>query len=285
MGEAELTGNPIEVGDSGMATALESFTSRIRGKDSSLEGRSIPEREKERALIGADLYIADTDRKVRELINTQEARTGFMRKKFAIVTEQTTVISSRGSSAAINLTPNVLEGIKELRVSSDSGKGIFTASEAESMAFSGRKIDGRLVHSSNVIVMLMHCGNTSLILSGARRKVTDNGTKVSHGVDFKGFSSDGAKDITVRGTDGFEKVFGGTCRERIGDVKVNGIEVDKRRDLGEIIGRRRGLPKDRVVIILFGNSLDKGSRGLASQRGPALTSDGKQWITGRRFPA
>jgi hypothetical protein len=41
-----LTGDPIEVGDSGMATALESFTSRIGGKDSSLKGRGIPEREK-----------------------------------------------------------------------------------------------------------------------------------------------------------------------------------------------------------------------------------------------
>jgi hypothetical protein len=45
MGEAELTGDPIEVGDSGMATALESFTARIGGKDSGLKGRGIPERE------------------------------------------------------------------------------------------------------------------------------------------------------------------------------------------------------------------------------------------------
>jgi hypothetical protein len=142
-----------------------------------------------------------------------------------------------------------------------------------------------LVHGSNIIVTLMHRGNTGLVVSGARGNVTDNRTEVSHGVDFKWLSSDGAKDITVRGTDWFEKVFGGTCRERIGDIKVNGVKVDKRRDLGKIIGRRRGLLKDRVVIILFGNSLDKGSSSLVSQRGPALLSNGKQWITGRRFPA
>jgi hypothetical protein len=65
-----------------------------------------------------------------------------MMKKFMIVMEQTTVISSRGSSATINLAPNMLESVKELRVSSNSGKGVFTASEAEGMAFSGRKIDG-----------------------------------------------------------------------------------------------------------------------------------------------
>jgi hypothetical protein len=236
-------------------------------------------------LICADLYITDTDREVRELINTQEARTGFMRKKFAIVTEQTTFIGSGGSSATIDLAPNVFESVKELRVSSNSGKGVFTASEAESMAFGGRKINGRLVHSGNVIVTLMHGGNTGLVVSRARGKVTDNGTEVSHGVDFKRLSSDGTKKITVWGTNWLKKVFRWTCRERIGDIKVNGVKVDKRRDLGMIIRRRRGMLKDRVVIILFGNSLDKGSRGLASQRGPALMSNRKQWITGRRFPA
>jgi hypothetical protein len=41
-----LTGDPIEVRDSGMATALKSFTPRIRGKYSGLKGRGIPEREK-----------------------------------------------------------------------------------------------------------------------------------------------------------------------------------------------------------------------------------------------
>jgi hypothetical protein len=236
-------------------------------------------------LICADLYITDTDRKVRELINTQEARTGFMRKKFTIVTEQTMFIGSGGSSTTINLTPNMLEGIKELRVSSNSGKGVFTASEAESTAFGGRKINGRLVHSGNVIVTLMHRGNMSLIVSRARRKVTDNGTKVSHGVNFKWFSSDGTEDIAVWGADWFEKVCGGTCRERIRDIKVNSIEMDKKRDFMRVIGRRRGLLKERIVVILFGNCLNKGSRSLVSQRGPALSSDGKQWITGRRFPA
>jgi hypothetical protein len=236
-------------------------------------------------LIGVDLHVADTDREVRELINTQEARTGFMRKEFAIVTEQTTVICSGGSSTTINLTPNVLEGSEELGVGSNSGKGVFTASEAEGMAFSGREIDGGLVHSSNIIVTLMHRGNTSLVVSRARREVTDNGTKVSHGVNFKWLSSDGTEDIAVWGADWFEKVCGGTCRERIRDIKVNSIEMDKRRDFMRVIGRRRGLLKERIVVILFGNCLNKGSRSLVSQRGPALSSDGKQWITGRRFPA
>jgi hypothetical protein len=72
--------------------------------------------------------------------------------------------------------------------------------------------------------------------------------------------------------------------EGTGSGEVDRVKMEKRKRLGGVIQCRIRVLKDRVVI-LFGNSLDKRSRCLVSRRGPALSSNGKQWITGRRFPA
>jgi hypothetical protein len=76
----------------------------------------------------------------------------------------------------------------------------------------------------------------------------------------------------------------GTVLEGTGSGEVNSVKVEKWKRLRGGIKCGIRVLKDRVII-LFGNSLNKGSRCLASRRGPALSSDGKQWITGRRFPA
>jgi hypothetical protein len=47
----------------------------------------MPERKEKGTLIGADLDVADANRIVRKLVDTQEAGTGFMGKKCTIVAE------------------------------------------------------------------------------------------------------------------------------------------------------------------------------------------------------
>jgi hypothetical protein len=47
----------------------------------------MPEREEKGALVGVNLNVADTDGIVGKLVNTQEARTGFMGKKGMVVAE------------------------------------------------------------------------------------------------------------------------------------------------------------------------------------------------------
>jgi hypothetical protein len=90
--------------------------------------------------------------------------------------------------------------------------------------------------------------------------------------------------IAVRRTDGIEEVSRGTVLEWTGSGEVNGVKVDEWETIGGVIKCWIKVLGERVII-LFGNSLNKRSRCLASQRGPALLSDRKQWITGRHFPA
>jgi hypothetical protein len=54
VGKAKLAGDTVEVGNGGMAGAVEGFAPRVRGEDSGLERRSMPEREEKGTLIGVD---------------------------------------------------------------------------------------------------------------------------------------------------------------------------------------------------------------------------------------
>ena len=105
MGEAELTTNAIEVGDGGMATALEFITTRVRGEDGSLEGRSMPKGEQEGTLIGWELDKADADREMVNLVDAKKARTGLLRKECTIVAKEMALVGGRSGSAAIDLAP------------------------------------------------------------------------------------------------------------------------------------------------------------------------------------
>jgi hypothetical protein len=121
-----------------------------------------------------------------------------MAEKFALM-------SSRSSSAAINLAPDVGGRLEELRVSSNSTKHIFTASEAKGVAFTGGKVNSSLVHSRNVIVALVHGANALLVGSGTGREVTDNGAQISHGGDIKVGLREG-RELRVRRTDRLKEV-------------------------------------------------------------------------------
>jgi hypothetical protein len=63
--------------------------------------------------------------------------------------------------------------------------------------------------------------------------------------------------------------------EGTGSREVNRVEVEKGKRLSGVIKCGVRVLMDRIVI-LFGDSLNKRSRCLASRRGPALSSDGKQ---------
>jgi hypothetical protein len=206
-----------------------------------------------------------------------------MRKESTIMAEKFALMSSRRSSATINLAPDVCGRLEELGVRSDSAKHIFTAGETESVTFTGGKVNSGLMHSGNVIMPLVHGANALLVGSRTGWEVTDNGAQISHGGDIKVGFREGRK-IRVRRTDRLEEVRWRTVLEGTGSGEIDGVKMDKRARLGGVIKCRIGVLNDRIVI-LFGNSLNKGSRCLASRRGPALSSDGKQWITGRRFPA
>jgi hypothetical protein len=90
--------------------------------------------------------------------------------------------------------------------------------------------------------------------------------------------------IAVRRTDQLKEVSRGVVLEGTISGEVNRVKMEKRKGIRGVIKCGIRVLRERVVI-LFGNSLNKRSRCLVSQRGPALSSDGKQWITGRRFPA
>jgi hypothetical protein len=152
------------------------------------------------------------------------------------------------------------------------------------VTFTGGEINGGLVEAGNVIVALVHGANTLLVLVGAGWKVTDNGAQVCHGRDVKVSLRDGREMITVRRANRLKEMCRGTVLEGTGSGEVNRVKMEKWKRLGGVIQCGIRVLKDRIVI-LFGNSLNKGSGRLASRRGPALSSDGKQWITGRRFPA
>jgi hypothetical protein len=152
------------------------------------------------------------------------------------------------------------------------------------VAFTRGKINSSLVESRNIIVMLVHGANALLVGSRTGWEVTDNGAQVSHGVDIKVSFREGRGKITVRWADGLKEVSWGTVLEGTRSGEVDGVEVEKWKRLRGVIKCGIRVLKDRVVI-LFGNSLNKRSRCLVSQRGPALSSNGKQWITGRHFPA
>jgi hypothetical protein len=47
----------------------------------------MPERKEKGTLIGANLDVANANRIMRKLVDTQEARTGFMEKKGTVVAE------------------------------------------------------------------------------------------------------------------------------------------------------------------------------------------------------
>jgi hypothetical protein len=85
MGEAKLAGDTVEVGNGGMAGALERFTAGVRVEDGGLKGRSMPEREEKGTLIGTDQNIADAHRVMRKLVYTQEAWTGFVGQESTIM--------------------------------------------------------------------------------------------------------------------------------------------------------------------------------------------------------
>jgi hypothetical protein len=98
-----------------------------------------------------------------------------MREEGTVVTEETPLISSGGSSTAINLAPDMGRGLEELRVGSDSAKHIFTASKAEGMTFTRRKINSSLVEGCDIVVSVVHGVNALLVLGRTGGKVTDNG--------------------------------------------------------------------------------------------------------------
>jgi hypothetical protein len=95
---------------------------------------------------------------------------------------------------------------------------------------------------------------------------------------------EGRGKITVRWADGLEEVSRRTVLERARSGEVDCVKMKEWKGIRGIINGRIRVLGERFVI-LFGNSLDKRSRCLVSRRGPALLSNGKQWITGRRFPA
>jgi hypothetical protein len=279
-----LASNAIEIGNGGMASALECFTTRIRGEDGGLEGRGMPEGKEEGALVGLNLDIADTNGIMRKLVNTQEARMGLMGKKGAVVAEQVPLMSSGSSSAAIDLAPDMGRGLEEFRVSGNSAEHIFTTSKTEGMTFTGQEVNCGLVDGCNIIVMLVHGADALLVISRAGREITDNRAQISHRVDIKITIREGRGMITVRRADRLKEVSRGTVLEWTRSGEVNSIKVDEWETIGGVIKCWIRVLGERVVI-LFGNSLDKRSRCLVSQRRPVLSSNGKQWITGRCFPA
>jgi hypothetical protein len=128
-----------------------------------------------------------------------------MRKESTIMAEKFALMSSRRSSATINLAPDVCGRLEELGVRGDSAKHIFTAGETESVTFTGGKVNSGLMHSGNVIMPLVHGANTLLVGSRTGWEVTDNGAQISHGGDIKVGFREGRK-IRVRRTDRLEEV-------------------------------------------------------------------------------
>jgi hypothetical protein len=80
-----------------------------------------------------------------------------------------------GSSAAIDLAPDMGGRLEELRVSSNGTKHIFAAGKTEGMAFTGGKVNSSLVESCNVIMALVHDMDALLVGSRAGWEVTDDG--------------------------------------------------------------------------------------------------------------
>jgi hypothetical protein len=195
---------------------------------------------------------------VRKFVNTQEAGASFMGKKGTVVAEELAFMGSGGGSAAVDLAPDMSGRLEELGVSSDGTQGILTAGEAEGMAFTGRKVNSGLVEGCNVIVTLVHGVNALLIGSGAGWKVTDNGTQVSHGGNIKVSFRYRGRKISIRRTDRFKEVSWRTVLEGTRSGEVDGIEVEKWKRLRGVIKCGIRVLEDRVVI-LFGNSLNKGS--------------------------
>jgi hypothetical protein len=175
----------------------------------------MPEWEEKGTLIGTDQNIADAHRVMRKLVNTQEAWTGFVGKESTVMAEEVALMGSRGSSAAINLTPHVGGRLEELGVSSNSTKHIFTAGEAKGMTFTGGKVNSSLVHSGDVIVTLVHGVNALLIGSRTGREVADNGAQISHGGNIEVSLREG-RQISIRRADRLEKVRRGTVLEGTG---------------------------------------------------------------------
>ena len=68
VGEAELTGGTIKVGDGGVTTTLVGITGGVRGEDSDRKGRGVEKGEQEFTVAGLDRDISETDRKMRTVI-------------------------------------------------------------------------------------------------------------------------------------------------------------------------------------------------------------------------
>jgi hypothetical protein len=128
-----------------------------------------------------------------------------MRKESTIMAEKFALMSSRRSSATINLAPDVCGGLEELGVSSNSAKHIFTAGETESVAFAGGKVNGGLMHRCNVVMALVHGANALLVGSRTGWEITDNGAQISHGGDIKVGLREG-RELRVRRTDRLKEV-------------------------------------------------------------------------------
>jgi hypothetical protein len=65
-----------------------------------------------------------------------------------------------------------------------------------------------------------------IVFIGTRRKATNDGAQVGHGVEFKGLSSDMTEEVSIGGKDRLVAVLEWISRDRTGDFQVHSIKVD-----------------------------------------------------------
>ena len=105
VGETELTGRAVEVGNGGMTTALVGVTGSIGADDGDREARSIEARKEEFTLVARDGEISEAFRKMGVVISNQEAGANFVGTKGTEVAKGRMVAGGADNSTAINLGP------------------------------------------------------------------------------------------------------------------------------------------------------------------------------------